>query len=220
MWGNDWASTRWLTSSRAVQSAFIAQNQHLNSAGVDFRALYDQSHSSNNSSRSHNHNNTSCSNCNGTGVDPSPNTGGSAVGWVAYYNRPKSKCPYCNRYSSHFHDKCARCNTPSRWYSSFETAYWVHNFVANSTMLWTRLILTRSKRYRTCRLGRRFKWTRQRSSKKTLTSCRSSSTTHFLMCRGEATTICHSTYWSSSRTTRRSPRAKCLSQLQKVRDIS
>ena len=114
MWGNDWASTRWLTSSRAVQSAFIAQNQHLNSAGVDFRALYDQSHSSNNSSRSHNHNNTSCSNCNGTGVDPSPNTGGSAVGWVAYYNRPKSKCPYCNRYSSHFHDKCARCNTPSR----------------------------------------------------------------------------------------------------------
>ena len=39
---------------------------------------------------------------------------------------------------------------------SFRNALRVHNFVAKTTVLWTRLILTRSKRFRTCRLGRPF----------------------------------------------------------------
>lgn len=54
-----------------------------------------------------------CSSCKGTGVNKTPNSGGSRSNWVAYYNQQGNKCPYCGGYSSHFHDKCARCNVPS-----------------------------------------------------------------------------------------------------------
>lgn len=53
-----------------------------------------------------------CSYCNGTGVNKSPNTGGSRTNWVAYYNHRGDKCPYCGGYTSHFHDKCSHCNVP------------------------------------------------------------------------------------------------------------
>ncbi|MCM1520924.1 MAG: hypothetical protein NC098_09075 [Lachnoclostridium sp.] len=53
-----------------------------------------------------------CSSCGGTGVSKTPNTGGSRSNWVAYYNPNGTKCPYCKRYTSHFHDRCARCNVP------------------------------------------------------------------------------------------------------------
>lgn len=55
----------------------------------------------------------SCSSCGGTGVSKVANTGGSLHNWVAYYNSSGTKCPYCNLYSKHFHDKCPSCNTPS-----------------------------------------------------------------------------------------------------------
>lgn len=54
----------------------------------------------------------SCSRCHGTGVSPTPNSGGSKSSWVAYYNTEGSSCPYCNRLDSHYHDRCSSCNIP------------------------------------------------------------------------------------------------------------
>ena len=53
-----------------------------------------------------------CTSCGGTGVNPSPNSGGSRTSWVAHYNSQGNKCPYCGSYTKHFHDKCAHCNVP------------------------------------------------------------------------------------------------------------
>lgn len=53
-----------------------------------------------------------CHSCGGTGVNPISNTGGSRGSWVAHYNSRGNKCPYCGRYSSHYHDKCSSCNVP------------------------------------------------------------------------------------------------------------
>ena len=53
-----------------------------------------------------------CSSCGGTGVSPTPNSGGSLSSWVAHYNSQGNKCPYCGRYTKHFHDKCSSCNVP------------------------------------------------------------------------------------------------------------
>ncbi|MDE5886235.1 MAG: hypothetical protein K2H46_01475 [Muribaculaceae bacterium] len=57
---------------------------------------------------------TGCSKCGGTGVNKTPNSGGSLQSWVAYYNSNGSKCPYCFRYTSHYHDRCPSCNVPNR----------------------------------------------------------------------------------------------------------
>jgi rRNA maturation protein Nop10 len=54
-----------------------------------------------------------CQSCGGTGVSKTPNSGGSRTSWIAYYNSQGNKCPYCGRYTSHFHDKCSSCNVPS-----------------------------------------------------------------------------------------------------------
>lgn len=67
--------------------------------------------SSGRSSRS-NRNNRTCSSCGGTGVSPTPNSGGSLSSWVAHYNSQGNKCPYCGSYTKHFHDKCSSCNVP------------------------------------------------------------------------------------------------------------
>lgn len=56
---------------------------------------------------------SACSSCGGTGVSKIANTGGSLHNWVAYYNSSGTKCPYCNSYSKHFHDKCSSCNVPT-----------------------------------------------------------------------------------------------------------
>lgn len=53
-----------------------------------------------------------CSLCGGTGVNKTPNSGGSRTNWVAYYNQLGVKCPYCGSYTGHYHDRCSRCNTP------------------------------------------------------------------------------------------------------------
>lgn len=53
-----------------------------------------------------------CSKCGGTGVSKTPNSGGSRGNWVAYYNTSGAKCPYCSKYTSHYHDRCASCNVP------------------------------------------------------------------------------------------------------------
>ena len=63
------------------------------------------------SSRS-NRNDRTCSSCGGTGVSPTPNSGGSLSSWVAHYNSQGNKCPFCGSYSKHFHDKCSSCNVP------------------------------------------------------------------------------------------------------------
>lgn len=57
-------------------------------------------------------NNRACSSCGGTGVSPTPNSGGSRSSWVAHYNSQGNKCPYCGSYTKHFHDKCSSCNVP------------------------------------------------------------------------------------------------------------
>lgn len=66
------------------------------------------------SSRHDNHHDSgTCSSCGGTGVNKTPNSGGSRTNWVAYYNSPGNECPYCRGYTGHYHDKCARCNVPA-----------------------------------------------------------------------------------------------------------
>lgn len=73
---------------------------------------YDSGSSSRSSRSRNNHNSGTCSSCGGTGVSPTPNSGGSRSSWVAHYNSSGEDCPYCNRYDSHFHDRCASCNVP------------------------------------------------------------------------------------------------------------
>ena len=53
-----------------------------------------------------------CSRCGGTGVEPSQSSGGNLSAWLAYSNREGDKCPYCHRYNSHQHTRCASCNVP------------------------------------------------------------------------------------------------------------
>jgi len=53
-----------------------------------------------------------CSNCNGTGVDPSPSSGGDLSWWKKYYNTRGNKCPYCGKYNDHWHINCPSCNVP------------------------------------------------------------------------------------------------------------
>lgn len=53
-----------------------------------------------------------CSNCGGTGVSPTPNSGGSRSSWVAHYNSKGNRCQYCGSYTQHYHDKCSSCNIP------------------------------------------------------------------------------------------------------------
>lgn len=53
-----------------------------------------------------------CSSCGGTGVSPTPKSGGSLQSWIAHFNSQGNKCPYCGRYTKHFHDRCAHCNVP------------------------------------------------------------------------------------------------------------
>ena len=67
------------------------------------------------SSSSKKSNSSSCYICNGTGVDPTPHSGGSRTNWVKYYNTSGTKCPYCGESYSHYHDRCAHCNTPSHY---------------------------------------------------------------------------------------------------------
>lgn len=55
---------------------------------------------------------STCSACGGTGVDPTPNSGGSRVSWRAYYNPNGTRCPYCGGYTEHWHNKCLECNHP------------------------------------------------------------------------------------------------------------
>jgi len=72
------------------------------------------SSSSSSSSRSSSRRSSSgiCTSCGGTGVNPTPNSGGSLSSWVAHYNSQGNKCPYCGSYTKHFHDKCSSCNVP------------------------------------------------------------------------------------------------------------
>lgn len=65
-----------------------------------------------NSNSSRDRNSGTCRSCGGTGVNKTPNSGGSRTSWVAYYNSSGTQCPYCGLYNSHFHDKCASCNVP------------------------------------------------------------------------------------------------------------
>lgn len=88
--------------------------------GYDGKPMYDSgvygsgsSGSSSSSSRSSS-SSSRCYKCHGTGVDPTPLTGNSMPQWYAYTNSLGSKCPYCSETTSHHHDRCSVCNTPSR----------------------------------------------------------------------------------------------------------
>lgn len=67
---------------------------------------------SSSSSSSSSSNSGVCSSCGGTGVSPTPNSGGSLASWVAHYNSQGNRCHYCGRYTQHFHDRCSSCNVP------------------------------------------------------------------------------------------------------------
>ena len=67
----------------------------------------------NNESSQSTSSNSSCSLCNGTKVDPTPHTGDSMQKWIIYYNHEDTKCPYCGKYTAHFHNRCKRCNVPT-----------------------------------------------------------------------------------------------------------
>ena len=56
-----------------------------------------------------------CASCGGTGVDSTPMTSSGMSTWVAHYHSGNgTKCIYCNRLDSHYHDKCSSCNIPAR----------------------------------------------------------------------------------------------------------
>lgn len=60
-----------------------------------------------------NNNRSTCSICGDTGVDPSYlEYWGGRANWLGYYNQNGNKCPYCGRYSTHYHSKCSHCNVP------------------------------------------------------------------------------------------------------------
>lgn len=108
--GNRTSSITWYTSSRSERAVFYSKNKNNQRKGIDFSETFSDSPSS---SRSHSSNGT-CTQCNGTKINPTPNTGGSRYNWVAYYNRANNKCPYCGKYSQHYHDRCYHCNVPTR----------------------------------------------------------------------------------------------------------
>jgi hypothetical protein len=68
--------------------------------------------SGNSSSKKSSKDSSECSRCHGTGVNPTPNSGGSRSSWVAYYNSDGIECPYCGRHTAHYHDRCSSCNVP------------------------------------------------------------------------------------------------------------
>ncbi len=104
----EWTATTWYTASRDEQLAFYEANKNCRTEGLKFD--YDWEGSSSSGSSSHYSNSSSsCTNCGGTGINKTPNTGGSVTSWIKYYNHKGDKCPYCGRYSEHFHDKCAHC---------------------------------------------------------------------------------------------------------------
>ena len=83
---------------------------------VSNKADYNNSSSSSSSSSKSNSSSSraGCTKCGGTGVNPTQSSGGGLQSWVAYYNTSGNKCPYCANYNSHFHEKCPRCNVPTR----------------------------------------------------------------------------------------------------------
>ena len=70
------------------------------------------SSASSESRSSHSSTKSPCSRCHGTGVDPSPSSGGNLSAWVAHYNATGETCPYCNRVTEHWHTRCSTCNVP------------------------------------------------------------------------------------------------------------
>lgn len=57
--------------------------------------------------------NSTCSKCNGTGVDPTYlQYWGGVASFLGHYNSNGNKCPYCGKYSQHYHSKCTKCNVP------------------------------------------------------------------------------------------------------------
>lgn len=61
-----------------------------------------------------------CTLCGGTGVNPNYYDEGKSHSssrheWLIYINERGTKCPYCSRYTRHFHDRCSRCNTPTHY---------------------------------------------------------------------------------------------------------
>lgn len=60
-----------------------------------------------------NNRSSTCSKCNGTGVDPTYlQYWGGVTSFLGHYNSNGNKCPYCGKYSQHYHSKCTRCNVP------------------------------------------------------------------------------------------------------------
>lgn len=73
---------------------------------------HDHNSSSNSSSNSNGGKTAICTKCNGTGLDPTPTSSSGVGGWIGIFHDGKSKCKYCGKYESHWHDKCPRCNAP------------------------------------------------------------------------------------------------------------
>ena len=99
---------------------YIADNQGHITTSADVQAAKSMKRSSSSSSSSSSTRSSSssssstCSTCHGSGVHPTPNSGGGLSSFIKYYNSEGTKCPYCaNNYTAHFHDFCHSCSVPT-----------------------------------------------------------------------------------------------------------
>lgn len=100
---------------KSFKATFIGYFQNINAMCTTTTSSFNIGNNSSSSSNSSRHRSGSgtCSSCGGTGVCPTPNSGGSLTSFVAHYNSPNNKCPYCGKYTAHFHDRCYSCNVPT-----------------------------------------------------------------------------------------------------------
>lgn len=95
------------------QKGVISGNQNdINRYDYNFGGESSSGSSSRSSRGSSSSSRSICSTCNGTKITPQQSSGGSHYTWVAYYNKEGNRCPYCNKFNEHFHNKCPSCNVP------------------------------------------------------------------------------------------------------------
>ena len=112
MYGN-WTVTTWYTISKKEQLAFYSANRNYQTNGVTFDYSWNDSSSGETENHSNIQKKSSCTTCHGTGIDPNPTQIYGYSSWLAEYNPEGNKCKICNKYTEHYHCRCAHCNVPN-----------------------------------------------------------------------------------------------------------